>query len=188
MLRIDDIFAVYRDRGGSAYGGERINQLEHALQTALLAEQAGAEAPLIAASLLHDYGHLIHELGQDGFKRGDNVFKRGIDDRHEILGADRLSVLFADSVTVPIRLHVNAKRYLCATDPAYLKSLSPASVWSLNVQGGPYSHAEAGEFIERPLAAEAVRLRRWDEGAKVYGLATPGLEHFRRYLERCLRA
>jgi len=180
MPHIDEIFAVYRNRGSNAYAGERINQLEHALQCALLAEQSGADAPLIVASLLHDYGHLIH-------RSGDAVSRRGINDRHEILGADRLSVLFGEAVTLPIRLHVDAKRYLCATDPEYMKILSAGSVRSLELQGGPFSDAEAAEYIKRPFATEAARLRRWDEAAKVRGLATPDLAHFRRYLERCLR-
>src|ERR1700688_2968529 len=158
MSHIDQIFAVYRDRGGKAYAGERINQLEHALQCALLAEQSGAEAPLIAASLLHDYGHLVHGLG-------DGVSRRGINDRHEILGAERLSILFGEAVTAPIRLHVDAKRYLCTADPEYMKILSAGSVRSLNLQGGPFSAAESAEYIRRPLAAEAARLRRWDEAA-----------------------
>jgi [1-hydroxy-2-(trimethylamino)ethyl]phosphonate dioxygenase len=181
MSPIDAILAVYRSRGAIAYTGEPISQLEHALQTALRAEHSGADAPLIVASLLHDYGHLIHELGEEVFKRGDN-------DRHEVLGADRLSEFFPAAVTEPIRLHVEAKRYLCAADPAYARTLSPASVWSLNVQGGAYDDAQAAEFLQRPFAAQAAQLRRFDEQAKVTGLATPDLEHFRKYLEACMRA
>ena len=128
MSRVDEILAVYLDKGSNAYGGERINQLAHALQTAMLAEHAGADASLIVASLLHDYGHLIHNFGE-------GVFKSGIDDRHEILGAENLFLYFGDAVTMPIRMHVEAKRYLCATDPEYLKLLSPASIWSLKLQG-----------------------------------------------------
>jgi [1-hydroxy-2-(trimethylamino)ethyl]phosphonate dioxygenase len=179
MSRVDEIFAVYIDKGSSAYGGERINQLEHALQTAMLAEQASADASLIVASLLHDYGHLIHNLGAD-------VFKRGIDDRHEILGAENLAAYFGEAVTMPIRMHVEAKRYLCATDPEYLKRLSAGSIWSLELQGGPFAATELDEFIKRPFAAEAAKLRRWDESAKIHGLQTPKLEHFRPYVEACL--
>lgn len=178
MPRVDEIFAAYINKGSRAYGGERINQLQHALQTALLAEQSGAEASLIVASLLHDFGHLIHNFGED-------VFKRGIDDRHEILGAEKLSASFDDSVTMPIRMHVEAKRYLCAIDQPYVKTLSPASSWSLKLQGGLFASSECDEFIKRPFAADAARLRRWDESAKVYGLKTPNLEHFRPYIEAC---
>ncbi len=179
MSRVDEIFAVYITKGSNAYGGERVNQLEHAIQTAMLAEQSGADAPLIVASLLHDYGHLIHKIGED-------VFRRGIDDRHEIIGAGKLAAFFGDAVTMPIKLHVDAKRYLCAIDPAYQKDLSPASAWSLKIQGGPFAAAERDEFIKRPFAADAAKLRRWDECAKQQGLQTPNLEHFRAYMEACL--
>src|ERR1700722_15220980 len=179
MSRVDKILTVYIDKGSKDNGGERINQLEHALQTAMLAEQAGADASLIVASLLHDYGHLIHDVGAD-------VFKSGIDDRHEILGAENLSAYFGEAVTMPIRMHVEAKRYLCAIDPQYMKNLSPASIWSLKLQGGPFAASERDEFIKRPFAAEAARLRHWDESAKIYGLQTPTLDHFRPYVEACL--
>ena len=179
MSRVDKILAVYIDKGSKDYAGERINQLEHALQTAMLAEQADADASLIVASLLHDYGHLIHDVGAD-------VFKSGIDDRHEILGAENLSAYFGEAVMMPIRMHVEAKRYLCAIDPEYLKLLSPASIWSLKLQGGPFVASNRDEFIKRPFAAEAVNLRRWDESAKIYGLQTPNLAHFRPYVEACL--
>ncbi len=142
MSAVDGIFAVYLDKGSNAYGGERVNQLEHALQTAMLAEQSGADAALIVASLLHDYGHLIHDLGE-------GVARRGIDDRHEISGAEKLSAFFGDAVTMPIKLHVEAKRYLCATDPEYMKLLSPGSIRSLSLQGGPFAPAEADAFMKR---------------------------------------
>ena len=179
MSRVDEISAVYINQGCRAYGGERVNQLEHAIQTALLAEQSGADAPLVVASLLHDYGHLVHGIGED-------VFSRGLDDRHEIIGAGKLAAFFGDAVTMPIKLHVEAKRYLCAIDPAYQKNLSPASTWSLKLQGGLFTAAERDEFIKRPFAADAAKLRRWDESAKQLGLRTPNLEHFRRYMEACL--
>ena len=179
MPPLEEIFAAYINRGSKAYGGERINQLEHALQTALLAEQAGADAPLIVASLLHDYGHLIHELGA-------GAARRGLDDRHEVVGASKLSRFFGDAVTMPVRLHVEAKRFLCASDAAYAKTLSPASIRSLELQGGPFNSAECAGFIKRSFAADSVKLRRWDEAAKRYGLQTPALQHFRSYLEACL--
>ena len=145
----------------------------------MLAEQSGADASLIVASLLHDYGHLIHNLGED-------VFSHALDDHHEIVGAGKLSAFFGDAVTMPIKLHVDAKRYLCAIDTAYQKNLSPASAWSLKLQGGPFTGAERDEFIKRPFAADAAKLRRWDESAKQFGLPTPNLEDFRPYMEACL--
>jgi [1-hydroxy-2-(trimethylamino)ethyl]phosphonate dioxygenase len=179
MSGVDGIFAIYLDKGSNAYGGERVNQLEHALQTAMLAEQSGADAALIVASLLHDYGHLIHNLGE-------GVAGRGIDDRHEISGAKKLSAYFGDAVTMPIKLHVEAKRYLCAIDPEYMKLLSPGSIRSLSLQGGPFAPAEVDAFAKHPFADQAAKLRRWDESAKTLGLETPSLEHFRAYAEACL--
>jgi phosphonate degradation associated HDIG domain protein len=153
-----------------------VRQREHALQCAALAEAEGAAPELITAALLHDIGHLIHDLGAA-------PAARGIDDRHEVLGCEWLAQWFGAGVTGPVRLHVPAKRYLTATDAGYFATLSFGSVRSLELQGGPFSAEDAAEFIDRPHAAQAVRLRRWDEGAKVPGLATPDLVHFRRYLE-----
>ena len=180
MIAIDRIFAILREHGGKQYGSERVSQLEHALQCASLAEQNGSTPALVVASLLHDFGHLVHELGAE-------PAGRGIDDRHEVVGRDWLGQYFAEDVTGPVRLHVDAKRYLCATDGEYFGILSPASVRSLELQGGPFDPALAKGFINLPHAAAAVNLRRWDDSAKVSGLPTPDLEHFRPHLEACLR-
>jgi phosphonate degradation associated HDIG domain protein len=181
MSAIDVIFERFAVHGGDDYGGERVRQIEHALQCATLAEAEGADAPLITAALLHDIGHLIHDLGH-------SPAKRGIDDRHELLGREWLSRWFGEAVTEPVRFHVNAKRYLTATDPGYFATLSAGSVRSLELQGGPFSPELATGFIGLPHAPDAVRLRRWDEGAKVPGMATPDLTHFRRYIEASLSA
>src|SRR5260221_492163 len=136
-------------RGSSAeYGSDRVSQLEHALQCATQAEEAGATPALIIAALLHDIGHLVHDLGRD-------VARRGIDDRHEVRGRDWLCKWFAEDVTGPVRLHVDAKRYLCAVDPAYFATLSPGSVRSLALQGGPFPLAEGRGVDELSAAIEA---------------------------------
>jgi phosphonate degradation associated HDIG domain protein len=176
MTPVDRIFERFDRHGGEDYGSERVRQLEHALQCAALAEAEGASAALIGAALLHDIGHLIHDLG-------DGPAARGIDDRHERLGEEWLRQWFGSDVTEPVRLHVPAKRYLTATDPGYFATLSAGSVRSLELQGGPFSATDAAAFIAVPQAEEAVRLRRWDEAAKVPGKTTPDLEHFRQYLE-----
>jgi len=175
MPDIDRLIALLADKGGTQYGGEAVSQREHALQSAWLAEKAGASASIIAASLLHDVGHLLHHLG-------DNPAERGVDDRHEAIAGKQLRALFGAAVAEPVRLHVDAKRWLCATDPGYAATLSPSSVRSLALQGGPFAPAAADAFIAVPFAADAVRLRRWDDGAKIAGLETPPLTHFRRYL------
>jgi len=161
------------------YGLSAINQRQHALQAAWLAEAAGCSESLIVASLLHDIGHMVHDLG-------DNPAEVGVDDRHEALGHAFLSAWFGPAVTEPVRLHVAAKRYLCATEADYFSTLSRDSVVSLALQGGPMSAAEVAAFDALPESAEAVRLRRFDERAKVKGLETPSVRHFMAYVERCL--
>ncbi len=168
---IADLQEMFATRGGSMYGGESVTQLEHGLQAAHLAECEGAAAELIVAALLHDIGHLLHDLPQDA---PDD----GVDDLHERLGAKWLAVRFPDSVVEPIRLHVAAKRYLCAVDPNYRASLSGPSELSLQLQGGSMTPEECESFHRQPHCADAVRLRRWDDKAKVEGLASPQFEHY----------
>src|SRR6185503_18556483 len=116
------------------------------------------------------YGHFIHEYEED-------AAEHGIDTQHEEVAHAFLSEHFGPEIAEPIRMHVAAKRYLCATDPSYLGELSPASILSLELQGGPYSPGEVAEFERSPFAEDAVRLRRWDDVGKVAGLETPDLEH-----------
>ena len=178
---IEEIFAAFRERGATAYLGEPVSLAEHMLQTALAAENDGADPVMVASALLHDYGHLVHELPEDSAAHG-------VDTLHEEAGAAWLELHFTPRVTEPLRLHVLAKRYLCAVEPAYLAALSPASQLSLQLQGGPCSPAEVAAFEAGPFADEAVRLRRWDDIGKIAGLATPPLEHYRPALEAGLRA
>jgi phosphonate degradation associated HDIG domain protein len=172
--------SIVDGKGDRPYGLSRINQRAHALQAAMLAEQGGCSPPLIVAALLHDIGHMVHDLGED-------PAKDGIDDRHEQLGHDYLTAYFGSEVTEPIRLHVAAKRYLCATEGDYFAKLSSDSVRSLQLQGGPMSSVEAAAFAELPFAADAVRLRRFDEAAKVKDLPTPPVEHYLPLLRKCLK-
>lgn len=177
---IDRVFAVLERAGGAQYGQERVTQLAHALQCGRNAERDGAPPALIGAALLHDIGHLVHQFGED-------AALRGIDDKHEAIGGKLLARWFVPELAGAVALHVDAKRYLCGTEPGYFAILSPGSVRSLNLQGGAYAPAEAAAFLARPHAAEAVRVRRWDEAAKVVGAATPGLAHFRPALQACLK-
>ncbi|MBA3945397.1 MAG: HD domain-containing protein [Herpetosiphonaceae bacterium] len=178
---INQIFAIFGATGDATYIGEPVSLSEHMLQTAYAAEQDWAGAALIAAALLHDFGHLIHDLPED-------AAEHGIDTVHEQAGAEFLEPYFLSSVTEPTRLHVAAKRYLCAIDSVYLASLSPASILSLELQGGPFNEAEVRAFEALPYAQDAVQLRRYDDSAKEAGAWTPGLEHFQPYLEQALRA
>ena len=169
---VDQLIELLGSKGTRQYGGERVSQCEHALQSASLAARENAPAALIAAALLHDIGHLLHE-------EGEQPALRGIDDQHEAIGAHYLLPAFGPAVAEPVRLHVPAKRYLCATDPGYFGRLSSGSVRSLVLQGGPFTPAQVAEFQALPYAADAVRVRRWDEAAKVPGYATPTLEQYR---------
>lgn len=171
MTPLNTIANILLTKGHQQYGAEAVTQLEHALQCATLADKANSTPELITASLLHDFGHLVHNLGED-------AADRGIDDRHEYRALSYLKTIFSPAVTEPIRMHVNAKRYLCATDANYWNSLSPASKTSLELQGGIFTEAEATEFINRPHAKDAVKLRIWDDLAKVKDLDTPDLEYF----------
>jgi gamma-butyrobetaine dioxygenase len=177
---IDEIFSRFRTRGDASYIGEPVSQTEHALQTALAAEREGAPAILIAAALLHDIGHLLTDAPED-------AAADGIDTVHEELGATWLERWFVPAVTEPARLHVAAKRYLCAVDPDYRALLSRASAESLQLQGGAMTAAEVRAFEQNPHWHDAVRVRRWDDVAKTRGLETPAVEHYRRFLVAALR-
>ncbi len=175
------IVDMFKAKGNSQYGHEAVTQLEHALQAAWLAEKDGADAELIAASLLHDVGHLLHDLP-------DDAPDQGIDDRHEILGERWLLKNFGSAVVEPVKLHVDAKRYLCATEPGYLELLSEPSVQSLHLQGGPMNASEVAEFRSNVHCDRAVRLRRWDDLAKDVDLKTPDIEYFAKYLDEAAAA
>lgn len=175
----DDILTLLLTGGAAAYFGEPVSQLEHALQAAAAAERTGASDALVVAALLHDIGHLVHGLPED-------VAEHGVDARHEEIGELWLSERFNRLVTEPIRLHVAAKRYLCAVEPEYMEALSDASVASLALQGGPMSLDEVRVFEQSPFARDAVALRRWDDAAKVPGLDVPGVGHYAVRLGRLL--
>jgi phosphonate degradation associated HDIG domain protein len=169
---------VYAGRATRRYGLSAISQLQHALQAAHHAEAEGCTPATVLASLLHDVGHMIHELGED-------PAGRGVDDVHEELGAAWLAKHFTPDVVEPVRLHVSAKRYLCATESDYFGKLSPDSVRSLGLQGGPMSADEVETFRRLPFHAEAVRLRRYDEAAKDPHARTADFDHYLRHVESC---
>jgi phosphonate degradation associated HDIG domain protein len=174
-LSIPDIVGLFETKGGAQYDGEPVTQLEHALQSAHLAEQAGAGSELIAASLLHDLGHLLHDFG-------GTPTQQGLDDLHQYRCLPFLRALFGPATLEPIRLHVDAKRFLCAREPGYLDALSADSKRSLQLQGGVFDSAQASAFEALPYAMDAVRLRRWDDTAKCADAKTPDLAYYARHL------
>ncbi len=165
------IAELFASEGAAEYLGEPVTQAAHMLQAATLAEQAGAASELVAAALLHDVGHFTGAIS------GAELMA-GTDNRHSDAGAAWLARWFGAAVTEPVRLHVAAKRYLCAVEPGYVGKLSKASVCTLSVQGGPMTGEEVREFAANPQAEAACLVRRWDDQAKDPAITTPPFEHF----------
>jgi predicted HD phosphohydrolase len=176
IASVDELFQVLQRGGSTAYFGEPVSVLDHSLQTAWFvqgqAADGNADQTLIAAALLHDLGHLLHSDGED-------AAQHGLDTRHEERAAALLEGHLPVSVLDPIRMHVAAKRYLCFANPGYLSALSPASLQSLRLQGGPMTILEAQDFLSRPHAPAALALRRADDAAKIDQLRVPNLGAYR---------
>ena len=173
------IFRLFATHGTAAYVGEPVSQLDHALQTAARAVEQRVPSTLVVAALLHDIGHLLHATPEA-------AAACGIDTRHQEVGFVWLSSYFPVAVTLPIRRHVAAKRYLCTVDATYQLQLSAASRHSLSLQGAMMTEEEVDRFRTAPGWQEAVLLRRWDDEAKVPGLCVPPLEFYRSLLVRAL--
>jgi len=171
----DEVLAIFAKRGETAYYGEDVSQLEHALQAAQCAQQQGAGDALIVAALLHDIGHILEDVPED-------TADLGIDAKHEEIGRKWLAERFGKDIVEPVYLHVSAKRYLCATDSSYSAKLSAASAQSLALQGGVMTTHEIHEFKKNEFYREALALRAWDDQAKVPGLATRSLGDYRELL------
>lgn len=177
-LTLADIERLFEEHGRIEYDGDGTSLIEHSLQTALQAERENAGDELVAAALLHDLGHLLN-------RQGDTPSARGIDDQHQYFAIPFLRGVFGPAVIEPIRLHVDAKRALCVLEPAYYDALTDDSKRSLELQGGVFTREQTDAFLSKPFAHDAMRLRRWDDGAKVSGASTPPLRHF---LEAVARA
>ena len=181
MAPVDAVLDLYQQLGSALFLDQPVTQIEHALQIAWLAEQAGAPLPLVAAAFLHDIGHLL------AIRFATPGIAASGDPRHAETGAAWLAANFPPSVVEPVRLHVMAKRYLCSVEPGYPARLSSASKFRLDPQGGLMTPTEAATFLATPFAADALKLRRWDEMARVPSLATPSVAHFRPCLEAVSR-
>ncbi|MDE2051447.1 MAG: HD domain-containing protein [Gammaproteobacteria bacterium] len=180
MSVIDEVFSLYAARGSAAYFGEAVSMTEHGLQAAHFAELEGAREIVVAAALLHDIGHLIATVP-------DDIAEWTVDARHEATGARWLSKWFGDEVAEPVRLHVRAKRYLCTVDATYFSQLSPASILTLKLQGGPMPADEVASFEAESGYRDAIVVRRCDDRGKVAGLETRRLEDYRGLLQSLAR-
>ena len=168
---------IFERRGAESYLGEPVTMSQHMLQGAVLAEQEGAPDELVAAALLHDIGHYTSEFGP--YSPDDTE-----DNHHDEAGAKVLEHFFPPVIVECVRLHVAAKRYLCATDPSYWNKLSVASRHTLELQGGPMGAEEVADFERNPFHKQAVRVRLWDEGGKDPAMATPDFRHYMPLLQR----
>jgi phosphonate degradation associated HDIG domain protein len=173
----NELLALYAARGADTYFGEVVTTAEHSLQTAHFAQLSGASDTLVLAALLHDIGHLLGHAT-------DELADWKKDARHEVSGGRWLAARFSPAVAEPVRLHVPAKRYLCATDADFIGCLSAASIQTLKLQGGSMSQAEIAAFETEPYSRDAIRLRHWDDQGKVAGLATPGFSQYVALIDR----
>lgn len=184
-LTIPDIVELLGSRATTWYGQEAVSQLDHALQCAHLAEHAQESPETVVAALLHDLGHMLSP--QQGLVPDHDAMPTK-DDLHQFVALPFLRGLFSDAVLEPIKLHVDAKRYLCAVDAGYWAELSPASKHSLELQGGRYDEAQVRAFENLTYYAEAVRLRRYDDLAKIPGQPTPPLAHYAALMKEVAKA
>jgi gamma-butyrobetaine dioxygenase len=173
MTAVETIGELFAGPEARDHLGEPVPIGEHMLQAGTLAEAAGAEPALVAAALLHDIGHLVVGKAEE--------------DRHGESGARWLSQWFGAAVTEPVRLHVPAKRYLCAADAAYFGLLSAESIRTLSLQGGPMTAAEVAAFEALPYARDAAAVRHWDDQAKDPAVTPPRFAHFAPLLEALVR-
>jgi phosphonate degradation associated HDIG domain protein len=172
-----EILELFAARGAASYFGETISTTQHALQAAFFAQQAQASEALVVAALLHDIGHLLDAAP-------DDLAEWTTDARHEEVGGRWLAQRFGPEVSEPVRLHVPAKRFLCATDSGYFAKLSTASLLTLQLQGGPMTMAEAARFAAHPFHRDAIRVRHWDDAGKLAGLMIPGLADYAELIEK----
>lgn len=179
ILSIDEISHLYETRGAAWYVKEKVTHRQHATQCAWLAEKAASAPELVTAALLHDLGHLLASYAEQ--------LPPDADDGHQYIPVPFLRGRFPDAVIEPIRLHVDATRYLCGIDSAYWARQSDSERRCLARQGGPFNEAESAAFLMRPFAADALRVRRWDDLAQDLNAKPPPWSHFARVLQRASR-
>ncbi len=175
---VEQILDAFAKCGHLDYG-ENISMKEHMLQTAFLADENDEDNNVVVAALLHDFGHLICNMP-------NNTFDEGSDNYHEELGANALQDWFEDDIVDAVRLHVDAKRYLCAANPKYKDKLSKASITTMAIQGGPMNQREMLAFRRKKGHRIAIRIRTYDDLGKMPEMQRPGLEHYIPKIRECL--
>lgn len=185
---VDEIMGLYETYGGEEYSGEKVSQLEHMVQAAQLAEEEGYDEEVVLAAFLHDIGHISEAATGENETVSDSRRMEGFGIKdHEAIGADFLRGKgFSKKIARLVESHVEAKRYLTVRDPAYYARLSEASKKTLEYQGGPMTEEEAKAFEQYPLFETIVKMRKWDEQAKIEGKPLPDLEHYRQMMFRHL--
>jgi [1-hydroxy-2-(trimethylamino)ethyl]phosphonate dioxygenase len=176
MSTYQELVQIFESAKGAEYLGEDITLVEHMIQCGELARKTDAPEWLVVAALLHDIGHMLIPDAQEAQDSGE-------DRHHDEVGADWLAQRFPENLVEAVRLHVDAKKYLVATEPEYLDKLSEASRITLAIQGGIFTPEECAEFLRQPYAGEAIDLRRWDDEGKVRGASGTSLEPFRSAIE-----
>jgi predicted HD phosphohydrolase len=172
---LNDLLCLYEESGQLQYAGEPVNQIEHAWQSMQWAAKVNASASMQLAAFFHDLGHLFQQVA-------GSPTLQGVDDKHERIGSAILERVFDSSVSVPVALHVDAKRYLVSVDRSYMSQLSDDSIRSLELQGGPMTQAEQGRFKANPFWRHAVKLRQWDERSKEAGRSIPDMSEVKAFL------
>jgi len=173
---LESVETIIARHGANTYLGEPVTMQAHFLQCAEHVSQQSDNPALVVAALLHDIGHFSHYFGVD-------TSTIDVDHEHGELGAQILAPWYGPEVVEPVRLHVTAKRYLCATESRYFSHLSEASVKSLAVQGGPMQAEEIEAFENNPWCESAILVRRADDNAKVTDQTTRSFDDFRPLIE-----
>lgn len=178
-----DIIRLYQQHGGEEYAGEAVTQLEHMAQAAQLAQEMGYDEEVILAAFLHDIGHICVSM------QGDNEMNGyGIIDHEEIGAVFLRDKGFSERLIRLVESHVDAKRYLTFSSPEYYNNLSEASKRTLDFQGGQMNEAEAAAFEADPLFELIVKMRRWDEAAKIENIPVPDLSTYQEMIRKHLLA
>ena len=180
---VEELFDMITNSGEADYIGENVSQLEHMCQAAEFAEAQGNDPELILGALFHDIGHFCTEYGEEDAMGGLGHIS------HDKVGADYLRDRgFSERIAGIVQNHVEAKRYLCVTKPGYFKKLSAASLKTLAFQGGPMSEEEVAQFEADPYHKDYVKMRAWDEMAKVENKPLPDINRYKQMAKEHLKS